>query len=199
MLAGEVYPHVTTRRCPVCQTCEPREFCTHAGVPFVRCGACGSLYQAGEPDWARIAQIYQVLEHIDPPQGALATIHRLLRPGGLVLIVTPDGGSLGARLLKARWPHLFVEHVLLFSRRGLRGCLEMAGFQVERMGFAWKRINLDMLVRHATIHPHVAGSAALRVLGRLLPGPLLRLGIPFNSGEFYVVARRPRTGVLPHR
>jgi hypothetical protein len=164
-----VYPHVTTRRCPVCQTCEPREFCTHAGVPFVRCGACGSLYQAGEPDWARIAQIYQVLEH------------------------------LGARLLKARWPHLFVEHVLLFSRRGLRGCLEMAGFQVERMGFAWKRINLDMLVRHATIHPHVAGSAALRVLGRLLPGPLLRLGIPFNSGEFYVVARRPRTGVLPHR
>ena len=303
MSAAEVYPHVTMRRCPVCQTCEPREFCTHAGVPFVRCASCQSLYYGVEPDWTRIAQIYRddyhrlrghsdnpaveaakratmlrylrlvgrlgppghrfidvgcsaggglataaaagwdvagvelsaaaaevarqrpgvravytgrleeapladgqtdvialfdVLEHIDPPQGTLATIHRLLRPGGLVLIVTPDGGSLSARLLKAHWPHLFVEHVVLFSRRALRRCLETAGFQVARMGFAWKRINLDMLARHATIHPHVVGGALLRTFRRVLPGPLLRLDIPFNIGEFYVIARRGRTGARPH-
>ena len=283
------------RACPVCKQRCPRAFCVHAGVPFVRCGACASLYQGVEPDWTRIAAIYQdeyhelrghagnpaveaaktgttrhylkklerlrppgrrfvevgcsagaslavaaaggwdvegvevsaasaavarqrpgvravhtgkledaplddgqtdvvmlldVLEHIDPPEATLAKIHRLLKPGGLVLIVTPDGGGLSTRLMGARWPHLFIEHVIMYSRRGLRRCLEAAGFRIERLGFAWKWVNLDMLVRHATIHRHVVGGAVLRALGRVVPGPLLRVGIPFNIGEFYAIARR---------
>jgi SAM-dependent methyltransferase len=160
--------------------------------PGVRAVFAGRLEDAPlAEESVDVITMFDVIEHIDPPGPTLARIHRLLRPGGLLLLVTPDGGSLSARMLRGRWPHLFVEHVVMFSRRGMRQCLEEHGFAVERLAFAWKRINLDMLVRHATIHPHVLGGALLRLGGRILPGPLLRLGIPFNIGEFYALARKP--------
>jgi len=286
----------TTRTCPACGRHQPRVFCTHQEVIYVRCGFCATVYQAAEPDWERIERIYQqdyhqarghsgnpaveaakqatmlsylrmlkgfhppgrhlvevgcsagaglaaaagagwraegielatrsaqlarrrpdvqavhagrlqdaplddgqidlfvlfdVIEHIDPPSDTLATLYRLLRPGGLLLMVTPDGACLSARFLKARWPHLFAEHVVLFSREGMRTALEAAGFRVERMGFAWKRVSLDMMVRHASIHRRVALGGTVRLLGRLLPAVVRRRMIPFNVGEFFVVARRP--------
>lgn len=144
--------------------------------------------RAGQAD---VFILFDVIEHIDPPDEVLARIYRLLRPGGLLLVVTPDGASPSARVMRARWPHLFVEHVVLFSRRGMRIALRAAGFDLLRSGFAWKRINLDMLVRHSTIHRHVSFGGVFRLLGRVLPGFLLRRMIPFNIGEFYVVAHRP--------
>jgi 2-polyprenyl-3-methyl-5-hydroxy-6-metoxy-1,4-benzoquinol methylase len=284
------------RLCPACKGCRPRAAFTRDGVAYVRCGTCATLYQAVEPDWQRIRQIYQadyhklrghlgdpaleaskqatasaylkmlerfrppgrrlvdvgcstgaaleaaarggwaaegvevvesaaeiarrrpgvravhlrsledtplgdgqvdaftmfdVIEHVDPPDAMLASVWRRLRPGGLLLIVTPDAGSSSARLMRARWPHAFVEHVVLFSRRGMQIALRAAGFRIERCGFAWKRVNLDMLVRHATLHPHVSFGGVLRLAARVLPPFVLRRMIPFNIGEFYVIARRP--------
>jgi SAM-dependent methyltransferase len=144
-----------------------------------------------EDDEIDVFALFDVIEHIDPPGETIATLYRRLKPGGLLMLVTPDAGSISARLMRAHWPHLFVEHVVLFSRKGIRRLLKSHGFQVERIGFAWKRINLDMLVRHAAIHRHVAFGRILRLLGRALPRPFLRARFPFNIGEFYVLARRP--------
>ena len=137
-----------------------------------------------------VVVLFDVIEHIDPPSAALAHLRRLLRPKGLLLMVTPDAGSVSARLMGARWPHLLVEHVVLFSRRGMRTALQEAGFDIEQLRFAWKYVNLNMLVRHATIHPHVSFGWMLRCIGRATPVALLHKPILFNIGEFYVVARR---------
>jgi len=137
--------------------------------------------------------LFDVIEHIEPPDAALAALHRLLRPGGLLLMVTPDAGSLSARLMRARWPHLLVEHLVLFSRQAMRGSLEAAGFRIERIGFAWKRVNFEMLARHAALHPHVAFAGLLGLMDRLLPDFLRQASFPFNLGEFYVVASKART------
>ena len=160
--------------------------------PAIKAVYTGSLEDAPlHSGHADVFILFDVIEHIDPPDGVLTRIYSLLRPGGLLLVVTPDGASLSARVMRARWPHLFVEHVVLFSRRGMRIALRAAGFDLLQGGFAWKRINLDMLVRHSTLHPHVLFGGVFRLLGRVLPGFLLRWMIPFNIGEFYVVARKP--------
>ena len=47
-------------------------------------------------------------------------------------------------------------------------------------------------VVHDTVNDeHVWFGGVLRLMGRVLPRPLLSRMIPFNIGEFYVVARRP--------
>jgi SAM-dependent methyltransferase len=133
---------------------------------------------------------FDVIEHIDPPQPALEAVARLLRPGGLVLMVTPDAGSWSLSLMRSRWPHLFIEHVIVYSRKALAATISAAGLHVARIGFAWKEVNLDMLVRHATLHRHIRFGSLVRLLGRLTPARLQRLRFPFNVGEFYILARR---------
>jgi SAM-dependent methyltransferase len=134
--------------------------------------------------------MFDVIEHIDPPRRTLERVHELLRPRGLLLLVTPDAASLSARVLGRRWPHLLPEHVVCFSRDGLRRLLAATGFDVFDVGFAWKKVNLEMVVRHAELHREVAGGGVLRLLGRVLPNWLRKALIRFNLGEFYVIARR---------
>src|SRR5437588_7425193 len=58
-----------------------------------------------------------VLEHLDDPVGAIRRCHDLLRPGGVVCVVTPDPGSLTARLAGSRWWALLPAHTFLIPRR----------------------------------------------------------------------------------
>ena len=101
------------------------------------------------PNSYDIVCMFDVIEHIDPPQPTIERVYRVLRDGGLFVLVMPDGDSLSARLLGKCWPHFFPEHVICFSRGGMRRLLEAAGFGILRVAFAWKRVNADMLVRHA--------------------------------------------------
>jgi SAM-dependent methyltransferase len=136
--------------------------------------------------------LFDVIEHIVAPHETLRRIYQLLRAEGLLLLVTPDGDGLSTKLMGSRWPHLFPEHVICFSRRGMRRALTEAGFEILRVGFAWKRVNLDMLIRHVRVHGQVFGGRALRLLAGVLPEFLTSALLPFNIGEFYAIARRPR-------
>jgi len=159
------------------------------GVQAVHTGdLLSAVFAPGSID---VITFFDVIEHIDPPHETLRAVHRALAPGGLVLMLTPDACSLSARLMKARWPHLFPEHVIIYSRSALADALRRAGLEVLRIGFAMKRVNLNMLIRHATIHPHIRFGAAVRLLGKIIPRPLQDRAIPFNIGEFYLIARRP--------
>ena len=76
-----------------------------------------------------------VLEHVLDPEKLLRNIHDHLKPGGVVLLQTPNTRGLRHRLQGARWemrdPR---QHLHLFSPEGLRTALGRAGFQVESLG-----------------------------------------------------------------
>ncbi|MEA2369252.1 MAG: hypothetical protein QOH38_1970 [Thermoleophilaceae bacterium] len=61
-----------------------------------------------------------VLEHLDDPLGALRRCRDLLRPGGVLCVVTPDPSSLTARIAGARWWGLLPAHTFLVPRLTLR-------------------------------------------------------------------------------
>jgi hypothetical protein len=63
----------------------------------------------------------------------------VLREGGILLLTTPNFGSLSRRLLADRWRIVDPEHLVLFTDRGLRLALGRAGFRPQRV---WSR-NLD--------------------------------------------------------
>jgi SAM-dependent methyltransferase len=72
------------------------------------------------------------LEHITDPVAMLGDIHRLLNPGGVVMIRVPDFNSLWSRALGPRWcwfqPHA---HYFHYTPRSLRHLLEQSGFDVQ--------------------------------------------------------------------
>jgi SAM-dependent methyltransferase len=71
-----------------------------------------------------------VVEHVYDPRGFVAGLKQLLRPGGTIVLATPDMGSLWRRSMGSRWPSFKVpEHVLYFDRRSLTRLLVDAGFE----------------------------------------------------------------------
>lgn len=77
-----------------------------------------------------VVAMIDVIEHLADPLGALREAARVLRPGGVLYLVTPDIDSLSAKLLRGRWWGLRPAHVYYFSRATMAGMLKEAGFTV---------------------------------------------------------------------
>ena len=77
------------------------------------------------PGFFDVVTAWDVVEHMPNPLGPFEKIRDLLKPGGLLVINTPDSGCLLARMLGKQW-HLVVppEHLNLFHRRSLKIALE---------------------------------------------------------------------------
>ncbi len=84
--------------------------------------------------------MWDVIEHLPDPLAELREVNRILQPDGLFSIITPDVGSLMARVLGSRWEEFrrVREHVYFFSRRTITALLEKAGFEVLKIESADK-------------------------------------------------------------
>jgi SAM-dependent methyltransferase len=72
-----------------------------------------------------------VIEHLDDPPAAIEHCGRLLEPGGVLCVVTPDPGSRTAQLAGAGWWGYLPAHTYLLPRATLRELLERHGLDVE--------------------------------------------------------------------
>jgi 2-polyprenyl-3-methyl-5-hydroxy-6-metoxy-1,4-benzoquinol methylase len=79
-----------------------------------------------------VVTMWDVIEHLPDPMSELREVRRVLSDGGMLSIITPDVGSLVARLLGNRWEEFrrVREHVYFFSRRTVAEMLRKAGFKV---------------------------------------------------------------------
>lgn len=79
-----------------------------------------------------------VVEHLADPGKALKKAHNLLKPKGLLVIVTPDIESLTAKLMGKKWWHLRPAHVNLFSRRTIEWVADNFGFRIVKIrNYIW--------------------------------------------------------------
>jgi SAM-dependent methyltransferase len=75
-----------------------------------------------------------VFEHLSDPLAELVQVHRVLKTGGYLFIVTQDINSLVVRALGSRWAQYKPrEHLYYFTRATLRAMLEKSGFAVLRI------------------------------------------------------------------
>jgi 2-polyprenyl-3-methyl-5-hydroxy-6-metoxy-1,4-benzoquinol methylase/glycosyltransferase involved in cell wall biosynthesis len=89
----------------------------------------GELQAARYPaDFFDVVYCSEVVEHLPDPLSLLRESARILRPGGLLYLTTPNFNSLSRRLLGARWRVICKEHVCYFTPRLLTRLLRDAGF-----------------------------------------------------------------------
>ena len=70
-----------------------------------------------------------VIEHVHEPGVLLSSVQRLLKPGGILYIDTPNIHSLGAKTFGPNWRGIeSPRHLVLFSINGLQLLLKQCGF-----------------------------------------------------------------------
>jgi len=129
--------------------------------------------------------MFRVFENLEDPHDALGKVSELLRPGGVLAIVTPDTESFLALLSRDRWfAYDEPDSVIYYSRGGLVELLERSGYEI---------LSVSTDVEHATRDEIMARVGRIgrlwgffsKLLVRALPSPF-----PVTIGGIRVVARR---------
>ncbi len=87
--------------------------------------------------------LIMTIEHVGDPRSMLGEAHRLLRPGGRLVVVTDNSSSLDARLFRGGFwgGYHFPRHWHLFDRRSLGRLAELTGFEVASLKTAMSPVN----------------------------------------------------------
>jgi SAM-dependent methyltransferase len=106
----------------------------------------GSLEAQAYPDGAFDAvTLNHVVEHLPDAAATLRECRRVLRPGGMLVVATPNGASLGHALFGTRWRGLEPpRHLQLFGPRSLAAVMREAGLEDVRVrtansAFYWRQ------------------------------------------------------------
>jgi 2-polyprenyl-3-methyl-5-hydroxy-6-metoxy-1,4-benzoquinol methylase len=150
----------------------------------------GSLENLPDDGLFDVVSAFDLIEHVPDPRAFLRGCARRLKPGGALLISTPDTGHVLRHLMRSRWPMLQpMQHLHLFSRQALERALRAEGFEDVRVETAYKTLRLDYLVNQIrSLNPLLSG--ALGGLTHALPASTLRKYRRINIGEILSVARR---------
>lgn len=115
--------------------------------------------------------LWWVIEHTHDPLAVLGRAHRLLRPGGTLVVAAQNFASLARRLFGEYWHHVDIPgHLYQFEPATLSRALEKAGFEVGR-------VRQDLLAKDFA--PSLGYRLGLaRSLDRALPNAL---ALPFDA------------------
>lgn len=150
----------------------------------------GDLVDARLPSAiADVVTFVDSFEHLWNPLGELREAYRVLKPGGIVYIVTPNAAGLLARLMGGAWFQIKPdEHVRLYSTSALRQLLTRSGWSDIAFKRAGKYSSLSFVTTIlATTNPLLARLVAL-LFGWT---PVWRSLWFIPSGDLRATARRP--------
>jgi SAM-dependent methyltransferase len=161
----------------------------------------GTVASAHYPDASfDVITMSHVIEHVLDPIDLMRECHRVLKPGGRMVVVTPNIESIGHRRFKQTWLHLDPpRHLHLFNLRTLRQALDRSG--------SWRLETLRSTIRAASViftASEDIGRRGHAVMGRrgslwervktngFVYGEALALTVRKAAGEeLLLIARRP--------
>ncbi|HEX9002469.1 MAG TPA: class I SAM-dependent methyltransferase [Blastocatellia bacterium] len=145
--------------------CSTGEMLAEAGSSFTACGVeadegssrvtvarglnCshGTLAEAKFPDaHFDVAAMYHVVEHFPSPRAELAELHRVIAPGGWLVIETPNIETLWFRLLGARWRQFIPDHIFFFTPATLARLCEESGFEICELRNVGKAMSTRLFI-----------------------------------------------------
>ena len=96
-----------------------------------------------------LVTLFHVLEHVSDPQGLMREVHRVLKPGGYMLIMLPNVESLELKLFGRNWQPLEIpRHLLHFSKSTVLRLLRQTGFEVVELAYLIEAATIDASLRN---------------------------------------------------
>ncbi|MBI3760133.1 MAG: class I SAM-dependent methyltransferase, partial [Deltaproteobacteria bacterium] len=115
-------------------------FLRRFGIPLVRGSAFDLPYKDSSFDCVISSQ---VIEHIPYEESLFSELQRVLTPGGMLIIGTPDYATRGWRIIEPLYGHLIPggyrdEHITHYTHESLSRILTRYGFVLEETAYVLK-------------------------------------------------------------
>lgn len=125
------WPNVVGVEASATRAARARKF--YPDIDFMNC----YLSESDEPEHSfDMIVIESVIEHLPKPTTQLEELRRYIRPGGTLVVTTPNMDSGHFRLLGKQWTGMLAPHahIFLFTAAALRTALQNAGFREISIG-----------------------------------------------------------------
>ncbi|MBM4140180.1 MAG: class I SAM-dependent methyltransferase [Nitrospira sp.] len=129
--------------------------------------------------------LWDVIEHLTNPKGALLKIKPLLKSGGILLINYPDIGTRLAKIAGRRFWWILSVHLHHFSPATIREICNRTGFTIFHFQRYWQTLQFGYLEDMA-IHYKIPLS---KLLKKITPGFIQRIPIPYYASQTTALAR----------
>lgn len=137
-----------------------------------------------------VITLQDVVEHYIDPRAEMELVYKLLKPGGLLFLTTPNVSSLTAKFLERNWYHYKRnEHLSYFSPKTIRLFLEKIGFReiIVRPTPSWVSVRY-LLQRIHYYFPKIS----IQSIDRLTSMAIFQIAFPMYVGEMEIWAKKPK-------
>jgi 2-polyprenyl-3-methyl-5-hydroxy-6-metoxy-1,4-benzoquinol methylase len=152
----------------------------------------GNLISADYPNgYFDVVSMVDVLEHIADPRETIAEAQRILKPGGLLFIISPNSSSITRLLSGKNWFQYKYEHILFFNKKSLKFLLEKYSFELLEFKLNRKRFNLAYYEAYFRKYSFFGLEMILSLFFPLLPNFAKKkyFSNPL-TGEFLAIAKK---------
>ncbi len=87
-------------------------------------------------DYFDVVTLWNVVEHLLDPTAVLSEVHRVLRPGGRLIIQVPNWSDIARDILGPTWDMFVTDHFYYFTPTTLSKLVVKNGFTVEKFDAA---------------------------------------------------------------
>jgi len=118
----------------------------------------------GLPSDFQLITMWDYIEHSHTPGKDIERAFELLAPGGILVLSTPDIGTLPAKISKDRWMGFKEhEHLYYFNKENLKRLLEEKGFRVISTSHIGKYISLAFFAKRLSGYSKLLGEGMKKV------------------------------------
>ena len=89
---------------------------------------------------------FHVIEHVDSPRSFVQAAAARLKPGGLLVLETPNIDSLPYKLLRSHWRQFIPEHYFFFDPKTMARLLSDHGLKIESTLRIGKYASMDLII-----------------------------------------------------
>lgn len=138
-----------------------------------------------------VISLFDVIEHMEDPAGALRFLREIIAPRGVCVIQTMDCGSLMSRLIGKRLEDFrrTREHLYFFTRESITRMLNVTGWEVVDIHFVGHTFQIGDLIKRISVY-----SEWIERIARILIHPhwLLEANVYINPGTKMMIYVRPK-------